>query len=379
MHIYIVQYFILIQLEYLREMRLTWEQCADILLVSRTTLWRRCREMGLCVHTYTNIPQQELDAIVERLVSDFPRSGTIMIWGHLRSLNIFVPRRKVRDSLIRINPTNVHLRATTTVTRRTYNVASANALWHIDGLHCFIRWRIVIHGGIDGYSRRVVYLEGSTNNKAQTVLGLFLCAVRSAGWPSRVRSDHGGENVDVARVMIMCRGLGRGSHIGGASTHNQRIERLWRDAFRCVCHTYYGLFYQMEENELLCPTSDVHLFCLHYVYLPRINMQLQRFVDGWNNHPLRTEGGLSPNQLWTQGLCLASQSVIDQPSEYGIDCDEPTNTFEVGLVEVPDTRLPLTDQQMDYIHLNHPPLAQSDYQGVDLYLSLYDTVSALIM
>ena len=112
----------------------------------------------------------------------------------------------------------------------------------------------------------------------------------------------------------------------------------------------------MEENELLCLTSDVHLFCLHYdiVYLPRINMQLQRFVDGWNNHPLHTEGGLSPNQLWTQGLCLASQSMIDQPSEYGI-------------VEVPDTRLPLTDQQMDYIHLNHPPLAQSDYQGVHLY------------
>ena len=78
-----------------------------------------------------------------------------MIWGHLRSMNIIVPRRMVCESLIRINPTCVQQRATTTVSRRTYSVPSANSLWHID---CFIRWRIVIHGGIDGFSRRVVYL-----------------------------------------------------------------------------------------------------------------------------------------------------------------------------------------------------------------------------
>lgn len=128
-------------------MRLTWEQCADILLVSRTTLWRRCREAGLFLCTsYTRISPQELDAVVQRLVHSFPRSGTVMMWGHLRSLGIFIPRRMVRESLIRINSTYVHLRATTTVCRRTYNVPSSNSLWHIDGLHCFIRWRMVIHG-----------------------------------------------------------------------------------------------------------------------------------------------------------------------------------------------------------------------------------------
>ena len=138
-------------------MKLSWEQCADILLVSRTTLWRRCREMGLHLNSqYSDISVQELDAIVQRLACDFPRSGTMMIWGHLRS--IIVPRRMVRESLIRINPTCVQQRATTTVSRHTYSVPSANSLWHIDGLHCFIRWRIVIHGGIDGFSRRVVYL-----------------------------------------------------------------------------------------------------------------------------------------------------------------------------------------------------------------------------
>jgi len=37
------------------------------------------------------------------------------------------------------------------------------------------------------------------------------------GRPSRVRSDQGLENVDVARAMITQRGVEMGSHIAGAS------------------------------------------------------------------------------------------------------------------------------------------------------------------
>ena len=93
---------------------------------------------------------------------------------------------------------------------------------------------MVVHGGIDGYSRMVVYLECSTNNRSLTVYKLFREAVATYGIPSRVRSGKGGENILVCHYMVTVRGVGRGSHIAGSSVHNQRIERLWRDVYM-VC------------------------------------------------------------------------------------------------------------------------------------------------
>lgn len=73
---------------------------------------------------------------------------------------------------------------------------------HIDGHHKLIRWRFVIHGGIDGYTRKIVFLHCSGNNRAATVLKLFEKGVHENGLPSRVRCDKGIENVDVVRFML---------------------------------------------------------------------------------------------------------------------------------------------------------------------------------
>lgn len=201
-------------------------------------------------------------------------------------------------------------------------------------MHALICWRFVVHGGIDGFSRLIVFLVCSTNNLASTVLTNFMAAVDRHGWPSRVRSDKGGENVDVAEAMLRHRGLNRGSHIAGVSVHNQRIERLWRDVFVGVCHFFYTLFYSMEENGILDPTNTVDLFCLHYVFLPRINHQLHLFTGAWNNHPLRTEANWNPWQIWVNGMIshenidnTAVRDVFDwitPPGDlYGMDLQGP--------------------------------------------------------
>lgn len=86
----------------------------------------------------------------------------------------------------------------------------------------FIRWRILIHGGIARFSRLSVYLCASNNNKASTVFHVFEKAVNEYGMPSRVRFDKGVGNVDVSCYMLNRpqRGPGKGSMITGIPLSN---------------------------------------------------------------------------------------------------------------------------------------------------------------
>lgn len=99
--------------------------------------------------------------------------------------------------------------------------------------------------------------------------------------------------------------------ISGKSTHNQRIERLWKDVFQGCLSLFYELFHYLESEALLDPVNDVHLWCLHYVYLPILNRHLSTWSSAWSHHPLRTEKNLSPIQLWVRGIHLSNGSTMD--------------------------------------------------------------------
>ncbi len=71
-------------------------------MVSRTTLWRRLKELGLTIPPHSDITDSELDGVMEVLVHKYPRNGIVMMWGHLRSISIFVTRKRVYESLTRV-------------------------------------------------------------------------------------------------------------------------------------------------------------------------------------------------------------------------------------------------------------------------------------
>lgn len=78
-------------------------------------------------------------------------------------------------------------------------------------------------------------------------------------------------------------------------------------SFQAV-HVFYYLFYHMERSGVLDPTNEIHLFALHFVFVPRINKKLMLFWEGHNRGPISSEHNSSPEQLWVRGILSNAHS-----------------------------------------------------------------------
>lgn len=142
-------------------------------------------------------------------------------------------------------------------------------------------------------------LRANTNNKASTVLEMFLDAILAYGIPSRMC---GGKNRDVVILMILLRGSDCSSYLWGSSTHNSRIERLWFEIGTQFAPKRRAFFVRLEAYHHLDRTNPHHLWLIHILFLAHINHDCDKFRQNWNSHLLSGKGNnQSPNvclQLW---------------------------------------------------------------------------------
>ncbi|XP_073722450.1 uncharacterized protein [Misgurnus anguillicaudatus] len=175
------------QLNFLLSLNFTARQIGDIMGVSCSTIKNRLREFSISLRgRYSRISDLQLDEQIRQLTGVNYEIGPEAVRARLYAEGILV-QRHMRASMLRIDPEGAAYRAMShRLQRRVYRVAGPNSLWHIDGNHKLIRWRIVIHGGIDGFSRLVVFLKASNNNRSVTVMEHFVNATVEYGIPSRV-------------------------------------------------------------------------------------------------------------------------------------------------------------------------------------------------
>lgn len=349
--------------------------------VSSRTIFRRLSQFRLRIRSrYSQLLDNELDELIRSVQHEFPNLGYRMMRSLLSVCGIHIQEQRIQESLIRVDPIGVAHRWSRCIRRRSYRVSCPNALWHIDSYHALIRWKLIIHGGVDGFSRLIVYLGCSANNRSATVFNLFINACSNVGTPSRVRGDRGGENVLVAIFMVLYRGCNRGSMLTGSSVHNQRIERLWRDLYVSCINLFYHLFYSMEDAGILDVENERHLFALHYVYLPRINQSLNFFVETWNSHPLTSASCQSPLQLWISGMIqnansrhAAANDFLSSIIDLSLFVDWDTHfSIDSAHIEVPELSFNISQTELDNLESSIDPLRASDSWGVDIYL---ETVS----
>ena len=149
--------------------------------------------------------------------------------------------------------------------------------------------------------RMTVYLTCNNNNYATTVLQSFIQAINTFSFLFGFAVTMEEKILRLQSLMLSARGFNRGSVLTGSSVHNQKIERLWRDVFQRVTGNFYKLFNRMEEVGILDPLNNVHIYCLHYIFIPRIQMALDMYASAWNQHPISVEGNLSSMQLFIKG------------------------------------------------------------------------------
>ena len=135
------------QLEFFIEQGFTVPAIAEILGVSSQTVERRLQQYNLHLRTaYSTLSDHDLDTVINGILVDFPETGYKRMTGFLKARGIVLQQSRIREAMRRINPEGTLLRALRlhAINRRSYQVVSPLALWHIDGNHKLIRYTLLL-------------------------------------------------------------------------------------------------------------------------------------------------------------------------------------------------------------------------------------------
>jgi hypothetical protein len=119
---------------------------------------------------------------------------------------------------------------------------------------------------------------------------------------------------------------------------------VWRDVTKEVTFLYKNLFTYIEERLRINFSESDMLFVLHALFIPSINNDLETFRLAWNNHPMRTSNGRSPNQLFRLNADKSAAVTVD-PDDYGIEYTDDEED-EDSQVVIESVKCSLSDVQV---------------------------------
>lgn len=182
----------------------------------------------------------------------------------------------------------------TALKRRVYSVKGPNHIWHADGNDKLVPFSFGIHGCIDGYSRKLIWLELLPSNKNPSkVVKIYLKTIEDLNLiPQVLRVDKGTENFimgDYQTLLSDSLASDDTNFIGtlyGSSNHNQRIEQFWAYLKKVLLISYSSIFKDLQDCGLL--TKDaVERRCLYFCFEHVLKKDLEEVKQRWNSHRVR--------------------------------------------------------------------------------------------
>ena len=264
---------------------------------SMSTLKRRLREYGLKRKNAVDVDDNDIaEAIPQELQGPSSVSGYRSMWHTLRlKYELCVPRDKVQRILKELDPNGTEERMQHRLKRRTYRSNGLNECWHVDGYDKLKPFGFPIHGAIDGYSRRVLWLKvARTNNNPIVIANFYVeCVKELQGCPRLLRTDAGTENGTMAAIQCHLRAndddelSGEKAHRCGSSTSNQRIECWWSHLKRSRTTWWINLFKDLRDRGVFLDGNMFHMECLWFCFSKVIQQDLDFVKLHWNTHHIR--------------------------------------------------------------------------------------------
>lgn len=277
----------------------------------------------------------DLDEVVEAVEAELRGSGSLLGYRamHQRLINqhgLVTTREVVRHVLKIFDPEGVEHRSRHRLRRRVYRCKGPNYLWHIDGYDKLKPFGFCIHGAIDGFSRRIVWLEvASSNNDPRIIAQYFLDYVRQLGSTARIiRGDRGTENGNLAAIQRFFRRsmdddfAGDKSFTYGKSTSNQRIEAWWGRLRQGCADWWIEFFKDLRDSGLYCDDNVIHCECLKFCFMDVIQNELHRAAKEWNVHRIRPSSNVESPAGKPDVLYFVPGSVNAQDYLIPVDMDE---------------------------------------------------------
>lgn len=122
--------------------------------------------------------------------------GYRSVWHTLKLQGMQVQRDVVEQLVRELDPKGCAERKAKSLKRRRFVSPGPNYSWHADGYDKLKPYGCRIHGAIDGWSRKIMWLKVCRSNNLPEIPASFYleCVAERKGCPEKVRTDNGTEN-----------------------------------------------------------------------------------------------------------------------------------------------------------------------------------------
>ena len=180
---------------------------------------------------YTDI--EEVTLYINNTLSSGQKHGYRWFYHKCEAKGFIVRKEDVRLIVCCLDPLGVSARKSRRLQRRSYSSNGPNYCWHLDGYDKLKPFGLCVSGCVDGFSRKVIWLNVyTTNNNPKVIRGYYIESLEKLkACPTKVRGDCGTENVYVKQFQNFLLREGRNeqqvAYLEGTSTANERIECFW--------------------------------------------------------------------------------------------------------------------------------------------------------